>query len=94
MLLTGLLMLLACFTYGITIRNDPVLEIHFPDATLQPKFNYAFWLTLVTGTGTVCLALVIALVDRCWPRKAAAFFHHSTIIDDILFEVSRNAVMV
>ena len=89
MLLTGLLMLLACLTYGVTIRNDPSLEIHFPDATLRPSFNYAFWLTLVTGSLTVILALVISYVDSYWPRNAANVFHHSTIIDDDIFVVSQ-----
>ena len=89
MLLTGLLMLLACLTYGVTIRNDPSLEIHFPDATLRPSFSHGFWLTLFTGIFTVCLAMLISYVDRYWPRQTAIIFHHSTTDDQDIFVVSQ-----
>lgn len=86
MLITGLVLLLAVLTYGVLIQNDPPLRIVFPDATLRPKFNYSFYLTLVTGALTSFLACVIFLVDCICPRKTATFFHHSIIEDDTIFE--------
>ena len=88
MLITGLILLLATLTYGVLIRNDPPFRIPFPDAVLWPKFSYSFYLTVSTGGATVFLALVLLLVDYINPRKTAAFFHHSYIEDDTMFEVS------
>lgn len=87
MLITGLLLLLAVLNYGVLIQNDPPLRIIFPDATLRPKFNYSFYLTLVTGAVTSILACVILLVDFIYPRRTAEFFHHSVIDDDASYEV-------
>ena len=80
-------MLLACLTYGVVIINDPPLQIPFADGTLIPRFSWAFWQVLVTGCLTVLAALVIVFIDIWFPRKAAKFFHHSTIVDDTIFQV-------
>ena len=82
MLITGLLMILACVTYHVIIANDPELEIHFPDQTLKPTFNWGFWLTLGTGIFVVIGAVVIKVAYWRYPRETAVFFHHSTILDD------------
>lgn len=87
MALTGSIMLLACLSYGVVIQNDPPLQIHFPDAVLRPSFNYAFYLTLVTGILTVFGGIVIVLMDWVYPRTIAAFFHMGMIEDDAVFEV-------
>ena len=89
-LLAGLLMLLSCLTYGVTIINDPPLTIRFSDGTLSPQFNWAFWLVLWTGFLSTIAALVILFIDLNWPRKTAEFFHHSIIVDDTMFEVRQS----
>ena len=86
-LLAGLLLLLSCLTYGVTIINDPPLTIHFSDGTLSPQFNWAFWLVLCTGFLSTEAALTIIFIDLKWPWKTAEFFHHSRIVDDTMGEV-------
>ena len=86
-LLAGLLLLLSCLTYGVTIINDPPLTIHFSDGTLSPQFNWAFWLVLCTGFLSTEAALTIIFIDLKWPWKTAEFFHHSRIVDNTMFEV-------
>ena len=81
-------MILACVTYHVTIANDPELEIHFPDQTLKPTFNWGFWLTLWTGIFVVIGAVVIRIMEWYSPRKTAAFFHHNVILDDDFFQVN------
>ena len=87
MLVTGALMVLAAITYCITTINDPPLTVHFKDGTLRPKLSWAFHLTLYTGVLATLGAITVLLGDRWWPRKVAAFFHHSTTQDDAIFEV-------
>ena len=79
-------MMVACLTYGVTIVNDPPLQIHFPDGTLVPQFNWAFWLVLATGCLTALAAIVIVFIDKRSPRMTAEFFHHSTIEDHAIFQ--------
>ena len=88
MFLTGCMMLLAILTYGVVTANDPPLRIIFPDNILRPKFNYAFYLTLITGIFTTILACIILLMNFLYPRKVAKVFHHGLIADDSIFEVS------
>lgn len=87
MLITGLLMLLACASYGLIIKNDPPLEIHFYDGVLNPHFKASFYLVLFTGLGISILAIAVVVADHLWPRKVAQVFHHSVIADDIIFQV-------
>ena len=82
-------MLLACATYGLTILNDPPLEIHFYDDVLRPRFRASFYLVLFTGLGASILAIIIVIADYMWPRKVAKVFHHSIIEDDIIFQVCK-----
>lgn len=88
MLITGLLMLLASATYGLTILNDPPLKIPFQDDVLRPHFKASFYLVLFTGLGISILAIGIVIGDYIWPRKMAEVFHHSIIADDIIFQVT------
>ena len=83
--ITGSLMILTVFAYGIIIINDPPLELPFQDAILKPAFGWSWWLTLWTGVGTFFLGVFILLLDRFWPSKAAAIFHHSVVEDDAFF---------
>ena len=88
MLFTGLLMLLAVASYGLIIRNDPPLQIHFYDDVLIPHFKAPFYLVLFTGLGASILAIAIVIADHIWPRQVAKIFHHSFIEDDIIFQVA------
>ena len=85
--------MVACLTYGVTIVNNPPLQIHFPDGTLVPQFNWAFWLVLATGCLTALAAIVIVFIDKRSPRMTAEFFHHSTIEDDAIFQVNHLELM-
>lgn len=89
MFLTGILMCLAALAYSVIVQNDPPFKIRFADGVLKPNFNYAFYLTLVTGGLTVVAACVVIFLDLFFPRKVAAFFHHAIIEDDTIFEVSK-----
>ena len=80
-------MVLACATYGLTILNDPPLEIHFYDGILKPHFKISFYLVLFTGLGACIIAILIVISDYICPRKIAQVFHHSIIADDIIFQV-------
>ena len=86
--LTGSLLGLASFTYGIVVQNDPPLKIPFQDGVLQPTFNYSFYLTTITGGLTMIAAIAILVLNWLWPRKIAHFFHHSLVEDDSIFEAS------
>lgn len=94
MFLTGLLMLLASFSYSVLIQNDPPFRIPFPDGVLRPAFDYSFYLTICTGGLTAILGLLLLLAKEYFPRKTAAFFHHSYIEDDAIFEVSLELQMM
>ena len=94
MLITGLLMMFACATYGIVIINDPPLQIRFYDDALRPTFRPSFFLVLFTGFGTSILAILIVIGDFMWPRKVAKIFHHSIIEDDVIFQVKLATVIV
>ena len=81
-------MLLAVASYGLTILNDPPLQIHFHDDVLKPHFKASFYLVLLTGLGACILGIAIVIADYIWPRKVARIFHHSIIEDDIIFQVT------
>ena len=83
--ITGSLMILSVFSYGIIIINDPPLELPFQDAVLKPSFGWSWWLTLWTGVGSFFLGIFILVLDKFWPSTAAAIFHHSIIEDDTFF---------
>lgn len=85
--LTGAMLCLAPFTYGIVIQNDPPFKIPFQDGVLIPTFDYSFYLTAATGGVTILLSIIIVIMDIFWPRKIATFFHHSLVDDDSVFEV-------
>ena len=92
MLLTGLLMVLACFAFGIIIINDPPVAIPFANeiqgtVRVTPTFGWSFILTLVTGVALVILGVVILLLDYFFPRQIATVFHHSTVEEDEFFQV-------
>lgn len=92
MLLTGLLMVLACFAFGIIIINDPPVAIPFANeiqgtVRVTPTFGWSFILTLVTGVAVVILGIVILLLDYFLPRQIATVFHHSTVEEDEFFQV-------
>ena len=80
-------MVLASATYGLTILNDPPLEIPFYDAVLKPQFRASFYLVLITGLVTSVLAIAIVIADYKCPRNIAKVFHHTIIADDVIFQV-------
>ena len=83
--ITGCLMILSVFAYGVIIINDPPLELPFQDAILKPSFGWSWWLTLWTGVGCFFLGFFILFLNRFWPNKAAVVFHHSVLADDEFF---------
>lgn len=92
MIITALVMIFACFSYGILIINDPDLIIPFADGSgpvlLEPKFDWSFYLVLLTGIVAFLLGVVILLMDYFFPRKIAVVFHHSIVEEDEFFLVS------
>ena len=88
MFLTGVMLCLAALTYSVMVQNDPPLRIHFPDDVLRPTFGFSFFLTIITGILTIKGACVVLVMNFCAPRKVAIFFHHTTIEDDTIFDVS------
>lgn len=92
MLMVGLLMVLASFSYAIIIINDPRIFFPFADehgemVSLKPDFGWSWYLNLITGIVTCMLAVVVLFVNFIWPRKAAVFFHHSVVEEDEFFQV-------
>ncbi len=92
MLMVGLIMVLASFSYAIIIINDPPLVFPFADneghvVRLTPHFGWCWYLNLFTGIATVVMAIVILLMNFFFPRKIAAFFHHSIVEEDEFFQV-------
>ena len=85
--ITGCLMILANFSFGIIIINDPPLELPFQDAILKPAFGWSWWLVLWTGIGCFFLGFFLIFLDRFWPNKSAIIFHHSLVEDDQFFAV-------
>ena len=93
MLITGLLMVLACFAFGIIMINDPPLAVPFAnpiqgEVFVRPTYGWSFILTIVTGNVVWFLALVILLMDYFMPRRIAVVFHHSIVEEDEFFQVS------
>lgn len=93
MLITGLLMVLACFAFGIISINDPPLAVPFAnpmqgEVLVRPTYGWSFILTIVTGNVVWVLALIILLMDYFMPRRIAVVFHHSIVEEDEFFQVS------
>ena len=92
-MLTGSIMILACFAFGVIILNDPKMKIPFSNPVdhtvfVDPQFGWSWYLTLFTGIGTLVLGLVVLLMDFFLPRKIAVVFHHSVVEEDEFFAVS------
>lgn len=93
MLITGLLMILACFAFAIIIINDPPVAIPFAnpiqgEVLVRPTYGWSFTLTLVTGIVVVLLGAIIIAMDYFRPRTIAVVFHHSIVEEDEFFQVS------
>ena len=93
MLITGLLMILACFAFAIISINDPPVAIPFAnpmqgEVVVRPTYGWSFILTIVTGVVVVLLGAVILLMDYFVPRTIAVVFHHSIVEEDEFFQVS------
>lgn len=91
-MLTGSIMILACFSYGIIILNDPKMKIPFANPVdhvvfVDPQFGWSWWLTLWTGIATVVIGTVVLFLDFFLPRKIAIVFHHSVVEEDEFFAV-------
>lgn len=98
-MLTGSVMVLSCFAYGIIILNDPKMKIPFANPIdqavfIDPQFGWPWWLTLFTGIGLIVLGFVILLLDFFLPRKIAVVFHHSVVEEDEFFVVSELKLLV
>ena len=83
-------MILTVFLYGAIIMNDPELKIpfgHEDNQILRPRFDWAFYITLLTGIGCVILGCVIWILNYFVPQKIAIVF--SRVVaeeDDIIHE--------
>lgn len=87
---TGLVMILACFSFGLIIYNDPEFKIPFQDGVLEPEFGWSWYLVLFTGIATLFLGIFIIGLDYLRPEWTATIFHHSITHDDEFFQVSLN----
>ena len=92
-MLTGVIMILACFAYGIIIINDPPMKIPFANPEeqvvfVEPHFGWSWYLPLFTGIAVLFLGLAVLLLDFFVPRKIAVVFHHSVVEEDEFFVVS------
>ena len=92
-MLTGSVMVMACFAYGIIIYNDPKMKIPFANPVqeavfVDPQFGWSWYLPLFTGIALLALGLAILLLDFFLPRKIAVVFHHSVVEEDEFFAVS------
>ena len=97
MFYTGLMMVCACASFGIIIINSPRLQIPFGDihgerVLLDPKFGWAWYLTLFTGLATMGLAILIWMLNYFMPRRIATVFHHSVVEEDEFFQVSTGSL--
>jgi hypothetical protein len=96
-MLTGSIMILACFAFGVIILNDPKMKIPFSNPVdhtvfVDPQFGWSWYLTLFTGIGTLVLGLVVLLMDFFLPRKIAVVFHHSVVEEDEFFAQDEDEV--
>ena len=92
MLMTGLIMTLASFSYAIIILNDPPIFFPFADehgelVRLDPDFGWCWYLNLITGIATCALAVIILAMNYFLPRHIATVFHHSIVEEDDFFQV-------
>lgn len=92
MLMTGLIMVLASFSYAIIIINDPPIFFPFADdvgkeVKLRPNFGWSWYLCLFTGLAVIVLAIIVLLMNYFLPRHIAVVFHHSVVEEDEFFQV-------
>ena len=98
MSILGLIMVLACFSFGLIIYNEPkmVLPWNMPECDggmmdctifLDPQFGWSWYLVLFTGIAVFFVGVFLYLMDFFVPRLTAQIFHHSVLEDDELFEV-------
>lgn len=97
-MLTGSILILACFSFGVIIVNDPKMKIPFANPVehvvfVDPHFGWSFYLPLFTGILLVFLGLFIYLMDYFLPRKIAVVFHHSIVEEDEFFAVRKILLM-
>lgn len=93
-MLTGSILILACFSFGLIVLNDPKMKIPFANPVdhlvfVDPQFGVSFYLPLFTGICVVFLGLFILLMDYFFPRKIAVVFHHSIVEEDEFFAVRK-----
>lgn len=99
MLTTGLIMVLASFSYAIIIINDPPFILPFADihgelVQLKPHFGWSWYLNLFTGIAVVALAILILVLNYFIPRKVAVIFHHSMVEEDEFFQVNHTYIRI
>lgn len=92
MLATGLVMILASFSYAIIVINDPPIFFPFADdhgelVRLTPNFGWSWYLCLFTGIAVVVLAIIVLVMNYFFPRHIAVVFHHSVVEEDEFFQV-------
>ena len=98
MSILGLIMVLACFSFGLITMNKA--ELVFPwtmpncngetlDCTLllDVKFGWSWYLVLCTGIAVFVCGVLIYIANFFYPRHVALFFHYSAIKDDEMFMV-------
>ena len=93
MLTTGLIMVLASFSYSVIIINDPPIIFPFADnkgerVNIEPKFGLNWYLNFFTGIVVIVLSVIILSVNYFFPRSMAVVFHHSLAERDEFFFVS------
>jgi hypothetical protein len=87
MMWIGMVMILAIFTYGVIIINDPPLVIPFAEGMVRPAFGWSWYLVLVTGLLCLFLGILIVILDYFIPRKIAIVFNRTLIEEDDVFYV-------
>lgn len=98
MSILGLIMVMACFSFGLIIYNEPKMVLPWnmancdgatADCTLflDPQFGWSWYLVLFTGIAVFALGLTLYIMDFFFPRLIAQVFHHSVVEDDEIFEV-------
>lgn len=97
-------MIMACFSYGMIIINEPhiVLPWNRADCTpnpsqgewcatrLYPSFGWSWYLVLFTGIAVFIGGVVLYFIDFFVPRWTAPWFHHNIIEEDEEFLTVQN----
>ena len=100
-MLLGVLMVCACFAYGMIIINDPHIVLPWnradchPDPAnnewcaiqMTPSFGWSFYIVLATGIVTFLVGVLLFMTDFFRPRWVASWFHHNVIEEDEEFVV-------